>query len=324
MKKILAFVLAMCMLMSCAVLAEEADTQLISLTTGLPTDHEYKAMAVQFDNTPDARPQLNMSAADVIYELEIANGGYTRYTAIFNDKIPETVEAVRSARIMHADVSRDWSATFVHFGGQQMAGSSVYDYISKIGLDHFDGLSDSTNFYRDKNRVAPYNAVGKLKQMYDSTTAPDAESVHTPLAFSADNPTIKGDDVTTFRIPYNSSYTPSYEYLADQGVYRRYYNRKEMKDGATGDYYECANVIVMTADYSWYNGASDRPIVELLNTSNTCEYFIGGKHFTGTWSRGGVNESTMYFDEEGNIVNFATGKTFIQVVKPSVEIEIVE
>lgn len=327
MKRALVLILALALLLPVCAFAEgtEAEQQL-SLTTGLPTDKPYKAMAVQFDNSADARPQVNMSKADVIYEIEIANGGYTRYTAIFNDEIPELVEAVRSARIMHADVALDWSATFVHFGGQQMEGSSVYAYFKTVDLNRFDGLSDSKNFYRDNTRVAPYNVVGRLQQMYDATEAPAAETVHTPLTFSAENPTIKGEDVNVFRIPYgvNVGFYPSYEYIEDEGVYRRYYNRQDMLDGVDGTTtYDFENVIVMYADYSWFDGASDRPIVALTGT-NKCEYFIGGKHFTGTWSRGSVNESTVYMDDEGNEVNFKPGKTFIQIVKPKIEIEIVK
>ncbi len=323
MKRVMVFVLALMMLLSACAFAE-GEVQQLSLTTGLPTDHEYKAMAVNFDNSADARPQVGMSKADVIYEIEIANGGYTRYTAIFNDEIPELVEAVRSARIMHADVALDWTATFVHFGGQQMAGSNVYDYFKSTGLNRFDGLSDSKNFYRDSKRVAPYNVFGRLLQMYDATEAPAAETVHTPLTFSAENPTIKGESVSVFRIPYGEKigFYPSYEYLKDEGVYRRYYNRQDMTDGADGSTYDFENVIVMYADYSWYDGASDRPIVALTGT-NKCEYFIGGKHFTGTWTRSSVNESTSYLDDEGNVVAFKPGKTFIQIVKPSIELEIV-
>jgi len=326
MKRVLILILALALFLPACAFAEGEAVQepQLSLTTGLPTEKAYNAFAVQFDNTADARPQKNMSEADVIYEIEIANGGYTRYTAIFNDTIPEEVEAIRSARIHHADVAMDWSATFVHFGGQQMAGSNVYDYMKQVGLNRFDGLSDSKNFYRDNKRVAPYNVVGRLLQMANKTEAPAPETVHTPLTFSAENPTIKGDDVSVFRIGYgeNIGFYPSYEYLPEEGVYRRYYNRKDMIDGITGKHYDVENVIVMYADYSWYEGASDRPIVALTGT-NKCEYFIGGKHFTGSWVRNSVNESTSYLDDEGNVVAFKPGKTFIQIIKPSVELEIV-
>jgi hypothetical protein len=267
-----------------------------------------------------------MIRADVIYEMEIHNGGYTRYTAIYNDDIPDIVEAVRSARIMHIDAAKDWSATFVHFGTQGGAAeTNVKEYIKKVPIERFDGMTDGKNFYRDNKRVAPYNAVARLAKIYEQATTPEAETVHTPLRFSAENPTIKGEDVSVFRIPYgvNIGFYPSYEYVKEEGVYRRFYNRKDMKDGVTGDIYKFENVIVMYAEYSWYNGKADRPLVGLIGT-NKCEYFIGGKHFTGTWVRESADQSTTYYDEEGNVVLFKPGKTFIQVVKPSVEIEIVK
>ena len=325
MKKMLIFVLMLALMTPVFALAEGEAEQAYSLTTGLPTDHPYKAMAVLFDNSADARPQKNMSQADIIYEIEIADGGHTRYLAIYNDEIPEEVEAVRSARIMHADVSLDWCATLVHFGGQKLAGSSVYDYFKTIELNRFDGLSDSKNFYRDFTRVAPYNVVGQLRQMYDSVDVQDEKLIHTPLKFSADEPTVKGKNSTVFRIPYgaNIGFYPSYEYIKKDGVYRRFYNRKDMIDGATGEAYEFSNVIVMYADYSWFDDAADRPIVALTG-SNKCEYFIGGKHFTGSWVRNSVGESTAYLDDEGSEVLFKPGKTFIQIVKPDVKIELVK
>ena len=127
MKKILSAVIALILVFSTVALAE-GEAVNYSLTTGLPTEKtEQKLVAVQFDNTGKARPQVNMIDADVIYEAELTNGGYTRYTAIFNDTIPELVEAIRSARMMHIDIAIDWGATFVHFGGQSMVGTSIYD-----------------------------------------------------------------------------------------------------------------------------------------------------------------------------------------------------
>lgn len=317
MKKFLVLIMVLALMLPTVAFAEQ-----LSLTTGLPTDKEYKAIAVQFDNSVGARPHYNMTRADVVYEMPIVSMNMTRYTAIFNDEIPELVEAVRSARIMHIDTAYDWTAAFVHFGGQQKKGSSIYDYVEGKKLVRFDGLTDGKNFYRDSKRKAPYNVFGRLAQMHESFKAPSAERVHTPLKFSAENPTIKGEDVTSFGINYTGSFNPSYVYDAEAGVYHRYYNGKLMKDGNDGAAYDYENVIVVTAEYSFMKNASDRPIVELLRTGNKAEYFIGGKHFTGSWSRKGITTSTVFVDDEGNEVQFKPGKTFIQVIMPETEIEI--
>ena len=324
MKKLISAILALVLVFSAVALAE-GEAVNYSLTTGLPTDKtEQKLIAVQFDNTGKARPQVHMIDADVIYEAEIANGGYTRYTAIFNDTIPELVEAVRSARIMHVDIAIDWGATFVHFGGQQMVGSSIYDYLNSVSLLHsrYDGLTDTKNFYRDTARVAPYNVICRLGQIYDNidTTRVSARS---PMSFSATDYTVKGEACNVLRVDYSidQGYYPSYEYRSDEGLYYRYYNRADQLDG-TGDQYTCSNVIVMQADYSWYDGASDRPIVALTG-SNKCDYFIEGRHFTGTWVRNDVGATTTFYDDEGNIVRFKPGKTFVQIIKKAEQLEVV-
>ncbi|MBO4298070.1 MAG: DUF3048 domain-containing protein [Clostridia bacterium] len=294
------------------------------MTTGLPTDKaEQKIIAVQFDNTGKARPQMNMIEADVIYEAELTNGGYTRYTAIFNDTIPELVEAIRSARIFHIDIAIDWGATFVHFGGQQMAGTSIYDYLNSVGLLHsrYDGLTNSKDFYRDTSRVAPYNVVCRLSQIYDGI---NSENVHarSPLTFN-ENYTVRGTNSNIFRINYSidQGYYPSYQYIPEEGVYYRFYNRRDNLD-ANGEQYKCANVIVMQADYTWYGGDIERPVVALTGT-NRCDYFIGGKHFTGSWVRSDVSANTTFYDDEGNIVLFKPGKTFIQIIKKAEQLELV-
>ncbi len=78
----------------------------------------------------------------------------------------------------------------------------------------------------------------------------------------------------------------------------------------------------MQADYSWYGGDIERPVVALTGT-NRCDYFIGGKHFTGNWIRGDVSACTAFYDDEGNIVLFKPGKTFIQIIKKADQLELV-
>ena len=78
----------------------------------------------------------------------------------------------------------------------------------------------------------------------------------------------------------------------------------------------------MQADYTWYDGEADRPMVALTG-SNRCDYFIGGKHFTGTWVRGDVSETTKFLDSDGNVVVFKPGKTFIQIIKKAEQLQLV-
>lgn len=312
--KRLASLFAALLMLSSAACAEEA-----SLTTGLMTDQPYCPMVVQMDNEPGARPQCGIASADVIYETEVYDGGYTRYTCVFNDTIPERVEAVRSARLMHLDIYQDWGGAFVNYGFQNAEGSDAASYAQEVVTTLYNGITGLSAFYRDNSRKAPNNVVCRLRELYDQTESPEARS---PLCFS-DTPTLQGEAVTAFSVPYSESrgYYPSYEWDAEAGVYLRSYNGKAHLDGTTGEQVSCANVIVQYVDYSWYAGDGNRPIVEMTGT-NRCDYFIGGMHFTGYWTRERVSDNTTYYDDAGNVVQLARGKTCIQLLRDTKSVEI--
>ena len=322
MKRIVCIVLAMMLLLASAAMAEE-----ISITTGLATDHPAQIMVCQMDNEPPARPQHGIGSADIVYEIELYNGGHTRYTAVFNDNIPEKIEAVRSARIVNADIYTDYNGAFVHFGGQKYEGSSVYDYFGTINIGkRWDGIgydngSQSSDFYRDHSRKSPNNVICRLKNLHDRTDW-DNITCRSPLKFGeyAVIP-YAGEEVKKFSVPYRGSYTPSYVW--DESIYRylRFYNDKPFVDGATDEQVKVDNIIVQRMDYSWYAGESDRPKVATTGT-NKCDYFMGGKHFTGYWVRDSISANTIYYDDNGEEVRFNPGVTFIQIIKTEYDIEI--
>ena len=67
-----------------------------SPTTGLSvTGNPY--YGVMIENYVDARPQTGLDKADIVYEA-LAEGGITRFIAIFHDNIPTVAGPVRSAR----------------------------------------------------------------------------------------------------------------------------------------------------------------------------------------------------------------------------------
>ena len=328
MKRLVCIILAMLMLLACAAVAEGNN---VSITTGLPADGPARTMVVQMDNEPGARPQKGIASADVVYEVELYNGGFTRYTAVFNDNVPELVEAVRSARIVNADIYSEYGGAFIHYGGQVYEGSNVYNYLNSIGFDvEFDGLSknpkaasmypgSASEFYRDGSRKAPNNVICRLTNLYNRVDW-SGITCKSPLKFSPSATVPQGEDVTSFRIPYRGSYTP-YVWDASVNRYQRFYNGNPFVDGGTGEQVMADNIIVQSVNYAWYSGESDRPNVATTGT-NRCDYFFGGKHFTGYWTRDSIKDNTVYYDDAGNEVLFNPGTTFIQLIKTEHSVEI--
>ena len=238
MKRAIAWMMALMLIFAQGAYAATASEEGRSITSGLPTDHEATIMVCQMDNEPGARPQKGIGSADIVYEVEIYDGGYTRYTAVFNDTIPEKIEAIRSARIVHADISYEYRGAFIHFGGQRYPGSDVY-YI----MDHkknfavrYDGIKGDKDFYRDKNRKSPNNVICNLKNLYDRTDW-SAAKCKSPLSFRTEFAVPEqGEAVSEFSISYRKkSYCPSYTWDAQLNKYKRFYNGKAYVDGETGE-----------------------------------------------------------------------------------------
>ncbi|MBQ8108903.1 MAG: DUF3048 domain-containing protein [Clostridia bacterium] len=321
MKKFVCIVLVALMALACAASAEGSN---VSITTGRPTNDRAHTMVVQLDNEPGARPQKGIASADIVYEIELYNGGFTRYTAVFNDTIPAQVEAVRSARIVNVDVYSEYNGAFVHFGGQKYEGSSVYDYFGTMNFGaRWDGIGmdGGSDFYRDRSRKAPNNVVCELQSLFSKTDW-NAIACKSPLKFNA-APTIPaaGEDVVNFQIAYKEGYTPSYVWDANVGKYLRYYNGMPFVDGTTQEQITCDNVIVQSMEYGWYSGESDRPKVTTVG-SNRCEYFIGGRHFSGYWVRDNLGVNTVYYDNNGAEVLFNPGTTYIEMLKTEKSVDI--
>lgn len=328
MRKIGCFILMAAMLaavctMACAKSAPRVFDPAVSVTTGLPTDKPYRPITVNLDNETGARPIYGIADADVVYELPLYQGGYTRYTAVYNDTLPEFVEGVRSARIVHVDLYREWGGALAYAGVQEYEETNVYDYMDYIDVYvNIDALScESAHlFLRDEERVSPHNLRFFLRDAVEGDAYDVEATPHSPLYFDAEHPTLGSERAVEFAVRYRRGYLPSYRYEEESNAYTRYYNWEPMLD-ADGRAVTCSNVIIMHVRLKWLNGREDQPKYSLL-FGGECEYFIGGTYFTGTFEKSRISQNTRYYDDQGNLVRFLPGKTFIQLVDEETGVEI--
>ena len=79
-------------------------------------------------------------------------------------------------------------------------------------------------------------------------------------------------------------------------------------DRTQGEAITFSNVIVQFIDMKWPSGEQPYPI--LTGTGNA-EYFMGGKHISGVWSRDTYNDRTVYYGPDGQEISMQRGKTLI-------------
>lgn len=146
-------------------------------------DVDSPALAVKIDNAAPARPQAGLQEADIVYE-ELAEGGITRFLAVFHCSGQVEVGPVRSARLVDADILREYQPVLFAYSG---ANSQVRSKVASTG-----GIVDLPHgrygkvYRRKKGRPGPHDlftTVGELRALSDAGGPP-----HTGLTFAPANP----------------------------------------------------------------------------------------------------------------------------------------
>jgi len=121
-----------------------------------PSAIRHRIAAVMIDNYPDARPQSGLHDADVVYEVE-AEGGITRYLALFLGGAPAVVGPVRSARTYFVDLARPYDPYFAH-AGQNDDVIEPLEVLREAGFSDMDEIQHTPEaFWRDDSRDMPHN-----------------------------------------------------------------------------------------------------------------------------------------------------------------------
>lgn len=293
-----------------------------SPVTGLPiSEQKYIPILVQIDNNLAAIPQWGIADADIMYELPIQGGGWTRLTALFSDKYPAEAGPVRSARVMHADLREGWDALLVNYGRQEERGSDLREALKNYGVNQkglaIDGIYQQYEKYMPRVRyhMAPHNVSAYVTQLHDLMVQQGYDFPEKPFRFS-DEPRLDGQAAKTITIVHKQNADTKSTFIYDE--YEKGYQRY-IVDGAYLDllkpeqHLTYANVIVQRTRLD-YNRSSLNPILpDIISGSGAADIFIGGRYIAGAWSRANAQARTVFHDETGEEIKLNRGKTWIVV-----------
>jgi hypothetical protein len=136
--------------------AEPKSSTVASNLTGLPVAPELNkkpVIGVMVENSVDARPQAGLTDAGVVFEA-IAEGGITRFLALYQDTEASSVGPIRSIRPYYIDWGLGFDAAFAHVGGSPEA-------LQRIKNDNIKDLDQSFNpnyYERVSNRYSDLKA----------------------------------------------------------------------------------------------------------------------------------------------------------------------
>jgi len=118
-----------------------------------------RPLGVMVENSLDARPQSGLSSADVVFEA-VAEGGITRFLAVYYCQDVKTIGPVRSARVYYMDLIGGFGSDplYAHVGGANTPGpANALGQIEEEGWAGYNDLNQFSigfpAFWRDYERL---------------------------------------------------------------------------------------------------------------------------------------------------------------------------
>jgi len=271
--------------------------------------------AIMIENSPDARPQSGLKDAGVVFET-IAEGGITRFVALYQEAQPALIGPVRSVRPYYIEWAYPFDPSVAHIGGSSRALDMIRS--GKYGVD-LDQFFNAGSYWRAADRYAPHNVYTS----FDKLNALNAAKGHTTSTFSAwprrNEAPSKTPNATQINIMVSTgSYTTHYDYDAATNSYLRSEGGAPHMDREGG---RLAPKVVIALKDPISIGFEDG-YREQINTSGSGDALIfqDGTVTQATWHKTDPASQIHFVGADGKDIPLVRGQTWITALDPSREV----
>lgn len=290
-----------------------APTTVPSRLTGVQVKPELDALpttGVMIENSPDARPQSGLFEAGVVFEA-IAEGGITRFLALYQEAQPKSIGPVRSIRPYYLDFLAPFDAPIAHAGGSGNA-------LARIRREKFKDLEAFQNptFYtRVSSRYAPHNLYTSRAKMLALQKAKGwSKSTFTGFARKEEKKPEGVPPVTKIAFTLSGFlYNPKFTYDPATNSYRRSQAGRSHIDEKANQVIRPKVVIAMVMPHR-YSG-----IYSVYNILGSGKAFVfqDGTVTVGKWTKNGTKAQIKFTDANGNVIALNPGQTWVTAVARS-------
>lgn len=285
--------------------------------TGTPPPHgkipQRPAIGVKIGNDPASRPQSGLPHADIVYE-EMAEGGITRYLAIFQCHQAPALGPTRSVRWDDWHVLKAYGHPILAFsGGINMWNTIVsrQHWLYDANGSYFPG---ARAYYRTSNRVAPWNYYTSTKRLWalDKVHTPPPEQF--PYRATLQPGFKKASRVTIVNFAAGQSVV--WEWNPKGGVWERYYGSSPDRD-ASGVQLHARNVVIQMVKThpGPYAESGNVPDTDSITHGHGPAYIFRNGHFTkGWWRTPRLRDPMGLYYEHGKRIALSPGNTWVEMV----------
>jgi hypothetical protein len=300
----------------------------------------HRPLGVMIENHEDARPQSGLSFADVVYEA-VAEGGITRFLAVFYCQDAGIVGPVRSARTYFVDFISEYGdhPLYTHVGGANTPGpANALGQIDDYGWSGYNDMNQFSigfpTFKRDESRLGRevatehtmYSTTSKLWDVAKSrgltTVGKDGvawDDGFEPYTFKDDAPSSDRGDIKKIHLEFwtgYSAYFVDWNYDAETNSYLRNNGGKEHDDRNTGKQFSAKNIVVMKMVESPANDGYDNNAHRLYKNKGTGDAYVfqDGKEIKGKWKKSSRLDRTVITGSDGKEIEFDRGVIWFEIL----------
>ncbi len=278
------------------------------------------AVLVMIDNHPDARPQSGLQAADLVFEA-VAEGGITRFLAVYQSRPADRIGPVRSARPYFVEIARGFNTLYAHAGGSDDA----YRTLRRLGVPSLDEIRGGAGagFWRDRSREAPHNLYTSTERLLAVAADLGREARMAPPLPLGD-PGV-GEPFEAVRITYTD--TSDYKYITEYRPVLGEAGRARFEKRANGQPFfsdgkpvTADNVAILLTDVRQLGDAAGHVDVRVTGEGDAL-FLSHGRLFRGRWRKASPSDP-FRFEAGGRPIPMAPGQTWINLAAPA-QVEVV-
>lgn len=305
---------------------------------------------VMIQNHIESRPQSGLSSADVVHEA-IAEGGITRFLAMFYCENPTYVGSVRSARIYYIRLLQGFGdrPIYLHVGGAATDGpADALNEIVKLGWSRKNDLDNLTGVgipvlrrYPDRlpDKATEHTMYGNTIEMWkwaaEKSKLTHVDEEGTPWnegweGWTFDDDAKEGARGAVSSISFGfwddslgSDYSVKWQYDKAANSYKRFNAGEPHIDFNNKKQLTAKNVVVIFVDESEANDGYEHGqhmLYDVLGEGKAI-MFHNGEAIKGTWQKAKATDMMRFYDLDDKELSFVRGKIWIEVLPTGNKVE---
>lgn len=281
--------------------------------TGLePNDEQLvqrPMLAVKIENSAESRPQVGLDLADVIYEEE-AEGGITRFIAMFQCSDAGRIGPVRSARLVDPNVLQQFGEPLFAFaGGAPKVRKLIESFKQIVDLNYVDAADA---YERDPNRTPPHDVFSSTGALYAAAKGRGSPPPNDVFDYDDDVPD-RAKRTRGVHAEFSPQADVVWRWNRNQEVWKRFHGTEPhtLEDGSQVAVNNVVVQMVRRIETDIVDPAGN-PVFDFHVTGGGRAFvFRDGMVIRGRWEREDGDDVTRFIGDDGEDIPLSPGTTWV-------------